>query len=100
MRYLVMAGGAAGTAAAWRWVARGGSIWRATAVLFAVLGVASVALGGAAWGSRVEWPWLLGIGVGSALWGATRAFLAIAGRWAAFARHTSDLYDQRRCGPA
>ncbi len=97
MRALVMAGGAVSVVLAWRFVSGGGSLWWSTAIVNGTLGMLGLVLGSfeASPGLHPFIAGMLGIGLGCAMWAATRAFVWMAGRWPPFARHTKDLYDQR-----
>jgi len=85
---------------AWRSVARGRDVWHTMPPVFAILGLVGVWLApmldapaqGAdhAVGSSVQLG--LGVATGAALFIATRAFVAIAVRSAAFARHVGAAY--------
>ncbi len=74
------------------------SIWVAMGATVALLG--GLALGtGRIRGSAELAGWVavgLGLGAGVALYAATAASMAVAGRWPPVARHTEALYDQRR----
>src|ERR687891_2925448 len=84
-------------AAAWLLVrVRGVSVWSAMGVTLGGLGVLSLATGEPSAGPR---PWLALIGgvlAGVALYAATAAFLAVAGRWRRLGRDARELYGRRR----
>jgi membrane protease YdiL (CAAX protease family) len=97
MPALVMAAGAVGVVVAWRFVSGGRSLWWSMAIVNGTFGLLGLVLGSFEASPRLH-PFvagMLGVGVGGAMWAATRAFVGIAARWPPFARHTSDLYDQR-----
>lgn len=77
--------------------ARRASVWAAMGVTFVALGTLSLAVGGFAASVRFQVPVAAGMGVaaGAVLYGATVAFLAVAGRWPLLARHTAALYGAR-----
>jgi membrane protease YdiL (CAAX protease family) len=89
--------GPVAVAGAWLAVrARRTTVWTAMGVTLGVLGFLSLVTGEPRAG-RSPW-WALGGGAvaGVALYAATAAFLAVAGRWAPLARHATSLYGQRR----
>ena len=74
------------------------SLWLVNGLLMPVLGGLSLLTGEVAFSSeKIEggWALLLGIGAGLALYAATAAFMAVAGRWPVLAKHTSSLYENR-----
>lgn len=86
-------------AVAGAWLAvrtRRATVWTAMGTTLGVLGVLSL-LTGEPRAGRSPW-WGLGGGAlaGVALYAATAAFLAVAGRWPPLARHAAALYGQRR----
>ena len=84
-------------AAAWLLVRfRGVSVWSATGITLGGLGALALATGEPSAGPR---PWLALIGgvlAGVALYAATAAFLAVAGRWRRLGRDARELYGRRR----
>lgn len=91
-------GGVALAAVSWMLVARGTvSVWAAMTPTYAVLGALSLLTGRIAWTGDVgEFSAAVGgFAAGLALWGATRAFVAVVRRWPAFERHVAAVYDQR-----
>ncbi|MDP9265165.1 MAG: CPBP family intramembrane metalloprotease [Chloroflexota bacterium] len=87
---------------AWRLVARGRDVWRTMPPLFAVLGVVSAVLlpsiaarePAADDGFGASAQIVIGVVTGAGLFVATRIFVAVVGRFAAFARDTRDAYRQ------
>jgi membrane protease YdiL (CAAX protease family) len=85
---------------AWRLVVRGRDVWRTMPPLFTVLGVVSAVLlpsiaaraPAADDGLGVSTQIVIGVVAGAGLFVATRIFVAVAGRFAAFARDTRDAY--------
>ncbi|HEX2031818.1 MAG TPA: CPBP family glutamic-type intramembrane protease [Actinomycetota bacterium] len=95
----VAVGGGAAVVAAWAVVRRGrASIWTAMAVATGLAGVLALATGRLrlATGVRPLPAAVAGVVSGVVLYGATAAFMAVAGRWPSLARHAQALYDQRR----
>lgn len=75
------------------------SLWLVNGLLMPVLGGLSLLTGQVSFSSeKVEagWALLLGGGAGLALYAATAAFMAVAGRWPILAKHTSSLYENAR----
>jgi hypothetical protein len=85
-------------ALAWSVVRRGGvSVWIGMGTAMAILGAVALATGQVPLAARLS-GWVaaaIGVAAGAALYLATAAFMATAGRWPPLARHTSALYDQR-----
>lgn len=99
MRPLVLVAVPVAAVVAWRLVAAGRtSVWRAMAPLFAAAGLLALALGPGPWSTRLSPAVAAGLGLiaGAALWGATLVFVALVAGWPAFARHTAEVYDQRK----
>ncbi|MGH2685586.1 MAG: CPBP family glutamic-type intramembrane protease [Actinomycetota bacterium] len=73
------------------------SIWIATSVVMAVLGVLSLLTGNveATRDGSVALAAAVGVGAGVALYLATAAFMAVAGGWPPLARHATALYGNR-----
>jgi uncharacterized protein len=73
------------------------SIWAGMGSAMGVLGLLALATGEAGPAEEVTVPVAAGVGVGAGLllYGATAAFMAVAGRWTPLARHTASLYQQR-----
>lgn len=74
------------------------SIWVANTIVVGALGALSVLTGEIRWGGdgTPALAWLgIGLASGIVLYGATRAFMAVAGRWGPLARHTDDVYGNR-----
>jgi len=98
LRVVVAVGGPVAVTVAWGLVrARRASVWAAMGVTFVALGTLSLAVGGFAASERFHVSVAAGVGVvaGTVLYGATVAFLAVAGRWPSLARHTAALYGAR-----
>src|SRR5687767_8051797 len=89
--------GPAAVAAAWLVVRAGrATVWSAMGVTLGTLGALALMTGEPSVGPS---PWLDLIGgalAGVALYAATAAFLAVAGRWPPLARHARELYGRRR----
>ena len=89
--------GPAAVAAAWLVVRAGrATVWSAMGVALGTLGALALTTGEPSVGPS---PWLDLIGgalAGVALYAATAAFLAVAGRWPPLARHARELYGRRR----
>jgi membrane protease YdiL (CAAX protease family) len=84
--------------AGWRLVAAGrASVWRLMTVVFAIQAGIALALGGWALTGTRGWGREVGIGaaVGIALYGATRAFVAVAVAWSPFRRDVRRRYQGR-----
>lgn len=98
--------GPVAVAGAWLVVRAGlATVWTAMGVTLGTLGLLSLAMGEPRASTELGpwWDLLSGLMAGVALYGATAAFLAVAGRWPLLARHAADLYGQRRgvgLGPA
>jgi membrane protease YdiL (CAAX protease family) len=95
----IMVTGAAGVTVAWRMVVGGrASIWAAMSAAVGLAGVASVATGLVSLSPHVGVgrSLIAGSAAGMGLYVATIAFVALARRWNAFARHVEAIYDQRR----
>jgi membrane protease YdiL (CAAX protease family) len=90
--------GVVAEATAWWFVSsRGASVWRVVTPVLVALGVVALVFGPPAWSPDVN-PIVaaaVGLGAGVALYGATRAFVAVARSWQAFRRHSAALYSQR-----
>lgn len=97
VRVLAVAGPVA-VAAAWVVVRTGlVSVWAAMGATLGVLGALSVWSAAAARTNLGPVEALaLGVGAGVLLYGATAVFMAVASRWPPLARHTAEVYDQRR----
>ena len=92
-------GGGAAVVMAWLLVRSGrASIWTAMGVAAGLAGALAVLTGRVrlATDLRPLWAAALGLGSGLLLYGATAAFMAVAGRWPPLARHARALYDQRQ----
>jgi membrane protease YdiL (CAAX protease family) len=87
-------------AAAWLVVRSGRvSLWLINGLLMPVLGVLSLLTGDIETASPSIGCWraaFLGVGTGLGLYGATVAFMFLAGRWPPLARHTAALYENTR----
>jgi membrane protease YdiL (CAAX protease family) len=95
MQAALMAVGALVEAIGWRVVAAGrASVWRLMPAILLVLGVAAPLARHPIAAMRVGDGAALGVGVacGLLLYAATRAFVALAGRWDPFRRHVVEAY--------
>jgi membrane protease YdiL (CAAX protease family) len=98
MEEIVVVLGLVAEASAWWFVSsRGRDVWRVVTPVIVAMGVAAFAFGPPSWSPDVEpvVAALVGIGAGVAFYAATRAFIAVAGSWQAFRRHSAELYTQR-----
>lgn len=89
--------GPVAVAGAWILVRAGrATVWTAMGITLGALGGLSLLTGEPSAGRS---PWLAaggGVLAGVTLYGATAAFLAVAGRWPPLARHANELYGRRR----
>jgi membrane protease YdiL (CAAX protease family) len=90
-------GGPVAVAAGWLVVRRGASLWLVNGTLIPVLGILALATGEIDFtrGRNVAASVLIGVSAGVALYLATRAFMAVASRWAPLSRHAAALYENR-----
>jgi len=91
--------GPVAVAGAWLVVRAGrATVWTAMGLTLGVLGVLSLLSGEPmAFGDRGPWfDVAAGVLAGVALYVATAAFLAVAGRWPLLSRHAAELYGRRR----
>ncbi len=92
-------GGPLAVAGAWL-VVRAGlvTVWTAMGVTLGVLGILAVATGEPRAATELGpwWDLVMGVLAGVALYGATAAFMAVAGRWPPLARQAAELYGNRR----
>jgi membrane protease YdiL (CAAX protease family) len=91
--------GPVAVAGAWMVVRAGvATVWTAMGVTLGVLGLLSLATGEPRAFTELGpwWDLVSGVMSGVALWGATAAFMAVAGRWPLLARHAAELYGRRR----
>lgn len=95
----VAVGGAGAVVAAWLVVRSGrASIWTAMAAAVGIAGALAVLTGRPRLAAELRPPSaaILGLVSGLVLYGATAAFMVVAGRWPRLARHAEALYDQRQ----
>jgi membrane protease YdiL (CAAX protease family) len=76
------------------------SIWTANTIVVGALGALSFVAGDIRWGgdgtTSAAITWLgIGLAAGVLLYAATRAFMAVAGRWPPLARQTDAIYGNR-----
>ena len=91
--------GPVAVAGAWVLVRAGlATVWTAMGVTLGVLGLLSLATGEPRAFTELGpwWDLVSGVMSGVALWGATAAFMAVAGGWPLLARHAGALYEERR----
>ena len=91
--------GPVAVAGAWLVVRAGlATVWTTMGVTLGTLGLLSLATGEPRASTELGpwWDLVSGLMAGVALYGATAAFLAVAGRWPLLARHAADLYGRRR----
>lgn len=91
-------GGSVAVAVAWSLVrTRRASVWAAMGATMAALGVLALVTRGVRLAAGVDaWlAFLAGLAAGLLLYGATAAFMAVAGRWPPLARQARAIYDQR-----
>lgn len=99
MELALAIGGPVAVAVTWLVVGSGRvSIWSANTLVTGGLGVLALLAGDIRWGSGgLSAPAWVGVGVASGLllYAATRAFMALAGRWPPLARQTDAIYGNR-----
>jgi len=95
MQGVLMVVGAVAEMLGWRIVVAGrASVWRLMPVVLLVMGLVAAFVRHPVAAARVSGGSAFGVGVASGLllYGATRAFVFVAGRWAPFHRHIVDAY--------
>jgi membrane protease YdiL (CAAX protease family) len=91
--------GPVAVAGAWLVVRSGRvTVWAAMGTTLGMLGLLSLATGAPPASTELGpwWDLVIGLMAGVALYGATAAFLAVAGGWPLLARHAAELYGRRR----
>jgi membrane protease YdiL (CAAX protease family) len=93
--------GPVAVAGAWLLVRRGASLWLVNGTLMPILGILALAIGEfeltRGKSATVSVP--VGVAAGIGLYLATRAFMAVASRWAPLSRHAAALYENRGAMP-